>query len=105
MSTPPKVTRPANGKRPPVLRPAGCLHAQCPDVAAAGDVSAQLAVLLERVEALSDLPAQVAALDRHVGVLAQSIEGVKDGLCLLTQANAAVVERVDKALTGGIAHA
>lgn len=95
MSTPPKTTRPANGKRPPVLRPAGCLHAQCPDVAAAGDVSALLGQVLERVEALEGLPAQVSAL-------AATIEGVKDGVNLLVAAHELSVRQRS---TGGEGHA
>ena len=71
-------------------------------MAAIGDVRGMLADVLLALDALAGLPEQVAALDRHVGVLVQSVEGMKDGLCLLTQANASVVERVDKALTGGI---
>lgn len=98
---PAKLKSVGNGKRTPV-RPAGCLHRACPDVAAAGDVSAQLAVLLERVEALSDLPAQVAALDRHVGVLADTIEGVKDGVNLLVAAHELSVRQRS---TGGEGHA
>lgn len=76
----PRAKQPSNGKRQPA-RPAGCQYRSCAEVERAGDVGAVLARLIERVD----------GLDRHVGVLAKSIEGVKDGVSRLTalQARAA----------------
>ena len=103
MSTAPKprAKQPSNGKRQPA-RPPGCQYRTCPDVERAGDVSQLLSEVLARLDALSDLPEQVAALDRHVGVLADTIEGVKDGVNLLVAAHELSVRQRS---TGGEGHA
>ena len=100
----PRAKQPTNGKAKPA-KPAGCQYRTCPEVERAGDVSQLLSEVLARLDALSDLPEQVAALDAHVGALMDTVENVKSGLNELTGCNARLCERVDKALTGGIAHA
>lgn len=109
---PPRTAAPSNGKRAP-SRPAGCLAAACPDVAAAGDVSALLAQVLRRIEPLEELPELVRAIDARTQAIAATVEGVKDGLNSLTllQAQAArdagttlrLVQEIEGRVTPGAA--